>query len=97
MPIVFFTMHTSIKSLISLKSSLHKVFGPLLGPRSFDNIERPLAHKQASFPIIFKGVGFISTSIIAPTTYLGNWALVASVIDARFMVDQCLLFLEALA
>ncbi len=88
---------TFIKSFISFDSSLHKVFGTLLGPRSFDNLERPLAHKQASLRIIFKGVELISTSIIAPIVYLRNWALVVSVIVVKFMVDQWLFFLEALA
>jgi hypothetical protein len=34
------------------------------------------------------------TSIIAPTTYLRNWAFVISIIFARFMVDQCPSFLK---
>jgi hypothetical protein len=88
---------TFIKFFISFDSSLHKVFGPLLGPGSFDNLEGPLAHKQASLRIIFKGVELISTSIIAPIVYLRNWALVASIIVVRFMVDQWPFFLEALA
>ncbi len=85
-----------IESFISFDSSLHKMFGSLLGPISFDNLEGLLIHKQASFPIIFGGIGFISTSIIAPTTCLGNWAFVASVITARFIVDQHPFLFEAL-
>jgi hypothetical protein len=73
------------------------VFGPLLGLGSFDNLEGPLAHKQASLRIIFKGIELILTSIIAPIVYLRNWALVALIIVVRFMVDQWLFFLEALA
>jgi hypothetical protein len=67
-----------------------------LGPRSFDSPERPLVGKQASLPITFGGVGLISTSTITITTYLGSWALVASVIFSKFMVDQCPFLLEAL-
>jgi hypothetical protein len=73
------------------------VFGHLLDPRSFDSSKGPLARKQASLPIIFNGVGFILTSTIAPIAYLGNWALVASIIVVKFMVDQHPFFLETLA
>jgi hypothetical protein len=73
------------------------VFGRLLGPGSFDSPERPLVHKQASFPITFNGVMFISTSTITPATYLGSWAHVALIIVGRFMVDQHLFLFEALA
>ncbi len=88
---------TFIESLISFDSSLHKVFGPLLGPRSFDNLKGPLIHKQTSLPIIFGGIELISTSTIAPTTCLRIWAFVVSVITARFIVDQHPFLLEALA
>jgi hypothetical protein len=72
------------------------VFGHLLGLGSFDSLEEPLACKQAFLPITFGNIGFILTITIAPTTYLGSWALVASIIDVRFMVDQCFFLLEAL-
>jgi hypothetical protein len=72
------------------------VFGRLLGLGSFDSLKGPLVHKQTSFPITFGGVGLISTFTIAPTTYLGYWALVTLVIVVRFMVDQHPFFLEAL-
>ncbi len=85
-----------IESLISFDSSLHKVFGRLLSPRSFDSPKRPLVHKYASFPITFSGIGLISTSTIAPTAYLRSWALVALIIATRFMVDQYPFLLEAL-
>jgi hypothetical protein len=73
------------------------VFGHLLGLRSFDNPKGPLVRKQGSFPITLGGIGFISTSTITPTTYLGSWAFVASIIDVRLMVDQRLFLLKALA
>jgi len=73
------------------------MFGHPLDPRSFDSLEGPLAHKQASLPIIFNGIEFISTSTIAPIAFLGYWVLVTSVIIVRFMVDQSPFFLEALA
>jgi len=68
-----------------------------LGPRSFNSPKRTLAYEQASLPITFNGIVFISTSTIAPTTYLGNCTLVTLVIATRFMVDQCPFLLEALA
>jgi hypothetical protein len=73
------------------------VFGRLLGLKYFDSPKRLLAHKQAFFPIIFAGVGFISTFTITPTTYLRSWALVALVIVVRFMVDQHPFLFETLA
>jgi hypothetical protein len=73
------------------------MFGRLLGPRSFDNPEGPLAYKQVFIPITFSGIEFIPTTTIVPTTYLGSWAFVTSIIAARFMIDQCLFLLEALA
>jgi hypothetical protein len=88
---------TFIKSLIFFYSSFHKMFGHLLGLGSFDSLEGPLVHKQVSLPITFGGIKLISTSTITPTTYLKSWALVASVITIRFMVDQCPFLLEALA
>jgi hypothetical protein len=73
------------------------MFGYLLGLGSFDSLERPLAHKQASLPITFSGFGLILTSTISPIAYLGSWALVTLVIATKFMVDQHPFFLETLA
>jgi hypothetical protein len=64
------------------------VFERLLGPRSFDSLERPLAYKQVDLPITLGGIGFILTSSIIPITYLWNWAFIVSIIIAMFMVDQ---------
>ncbi len=81
-----------IKSLIYFNFSLCKMFGCLLGPRSFDSPKWPLVHKQTSFPITFGGIELISTTTIAPATYLRSWGLVTLVIVARFMVETFLLF-----
>ncbi len=67
-----------------------------LGLRSFDSPKRSLAHKQAFLPIVFGGIGFIPTTTIALATYLKSWALVASIIVVKFMVDQHPLLLETL-
>jgi hypothetical protein len=85
---------TFTKSLISFNSSFLQVFGHLLGPRSFDILERPIVHKQVSFPITFDVVKLILTVIITPIAYLRNWAFVVLVIITRFMVDQCPFFLK---
>jgi len=86
---------TFIESFISFDSSLLQMFERLLGPRSFNSPKGPLAHKQACFPITFGGIELISTSTIAPTTYLRNWALIALVIVVRFMVDRHPFLVEA--
>jgi hypothetical protein len=72
------------------------MFGHLLGPRSFDSPKRPLAYKKKKFSITLDGINFISTSTITLTTYLMNYAIVVSIIAARFMVNQCPFLLEAL-
>jgi hypothetical protein len=60
---------TFIESFTSFDSSLLQVFGCLLGPRSFSNLDEILAYKQVSLLITFGGIGCISTTIITPTTY----------------------------
>jgi hypothetical protein len=77
-----------INSIVFFYLSFLQVFRCFLGWRSFDSLERVLAHKLAFFPITFNGIRFILTTTIALTTYLGSWALVASIIVARFMVNQ---------
>jgi hypothetical protein len=68
----------------------------LLDLGSFDNPKGRLAHKQVSISITFCDIELIPTATIAPTAYLRSWALVASIITTRFMVDQCPFLLEAL-
>jgi len=72
---------------ISFDSSFLQVFGHLLGSRSFDILEGPLVHKQASLPISFGIVKFILTIAITLIVCLRNWAFVILVITTRFMVD----------
>jgi hypothetical protein len=73
------------------------MFAGLLGPRSFDSPWGPLVRKQASFPITFGGIGFVSTSTITRTIYLRSWAFVIAIIVDRFMLNQHPFLLEALA
>jgi hypothetical protein len=87
---------TFIESLISFDFSFFQRFEHLLGLESFDNPERPLAHKQVFFPITFGGIGLIPMATITSSTYLRSWALVASIVAIRFMVDQHPFLFEAL-
>jgi hypothetical protein len=73
------------------------MFGHLFGPRFFNSLEEPLACKQAFFPLTFGGTSLIPTTHTAPITYLGSWAFVTSIIVVKFMVDQRLFILKALA
>jgi hypothetical protein len=73
------------------------MFMRLLGLRSFDSLEGPIANKQASLPITLSGIRFIPIATIAPITYLENWAFIVSFIVVRFMVYQRPFLLEALA
>jgi hypothetical protein len=74
------------------------MFGLLLGPRSFDGLEIPLLHKQASFPrkATFGIIKFIPITTIAPVAYLKDGPLVASIIVVKFIIDQCPFLFEAL-
>jgi hypothetical protein len=54
-------------------------------------------HKQASFLVTLGHIKLILMTTIAPTTYLRSWALVTSIIAARFMVDQHPFLFEVLA
>jgi hypothetical protein len=82
---LFFTF---IDSFYSFDSSFFQVFRWLLHLRSFYSLERTLAHKQASFPIVLGSIKFLTTITIAPTIYLGEWALIVSIIIVRLMVNQ---------
>ncbi len=79
---------TFIESLSFFEFSFFQMFGRLLGLKSFDSLEGLLTCKQASFLITFGGIKFIPTTTITPMAYLGNWALMASIIVVKFMVDQ---------
>jgi hypothetical protein len=50
------------------------MFKHLLGPKTFNSLEGPLAYKQTFLPIILGGIGLILITTIALATYLGNQA-----------------------
>jgi len=50
---------TFIESLASFDSSFFQMFKCLLGPKSFDNLEGLLAHKQTSLSVTFGGIELI--------------------------------------
>jgi len=79
---------TFIESLSFFEYSFFEMFGHLLGLKSFYSLKWPLTCKQAFLLITFGGIKFILTTTITPMAYLGNWALMASVIVVKFMVDQ---------
>jgi hypothetical protein len=72
------------------------MFGCLLGPWFFDSPKGPIVHKHASLLITLDGIEFIPMATITPTIYLGNWALITSIIVVRFIVNQQPFFLETL-
>jgi len=73
------------------------MFRHLLGSKSFDGPKGLLAHKQTFLLITFNGIMLIPTTTITPTIYLRSWAVVASIIVPKFMVDHCPFLLESLA
>jgi len=88
---------TFIKFIVSFDSSFLHTFEHLLSLWSFDSPKGHFTHKQVSIPIAFNDIELVSIGTIASTTYLGSWALVASIIVIRFTFDQRSFFLEALA
>jgi hypothetical protein len=94
-PLYLLHLHTSFLHLHRLP--LFQMFRRLSSPRSFDGPKWPLVHKHAFLPIPFSGIELIPTTTITSIAYLVNWALVDSIIIVRFMVNQHLFLLEALA
>jgi hypothetical protein len=68
-----------------------------LDSKFFDSLKRPIVEKQVFLLITFGGIEFILIINIIPTTYLRNWALVASIIVVSFMINQYPFLFEALA
>jgi len=85
-----------IDSIVFFNLSFLQVFKCLSGLGSFYSPKRVLAYKRAFLPITFNGIRFIPKTTITLITYLGSWAFVASIIAARFMVDQHPCLFEAL-
>ncbi len=85
-----------IDSIVFLNLSFLQVFKCLSGLGSFYSPKRVLAYKRAFLPITLNGIRFIPKTTITLITYLGSWAFVASIIAARFMVDQHPCLFEAL-
>ncbi len=82
-PVISFTTHVSIFHLHKIYffySSFLQMFWHLLGSGSFNSPKGLIACKQTSLPITFNGIELISITTIAPTSYLGSWALVISII-----------------
>jgi hypothetical protein len=86
-----------MESLTYFDSSFFQVFGCFLGPGSFDNPKGRIICKQTFLLITFGGIGFIPIATITPTTYLGSWAFVVSIIVVRFVVNQQPFLFETLA
>jgi hypothetical protein len=87
---------TFIKSFSSFVSFCLQVFGCLLGPKNFDSLEGPLACKHISFLITLSCARFLLITTIAQIIYLNSWAVVASIIVVKFMVDHHPFLLETL-
>jgi len=63
-----------------------------MGPRSWESFQSPLVKHHVRLPIFFGGIGLLSTEDCALSTFLGNWALVASYLCYRFcIVDRLIL------
>jgi len=64
--------------------------GSLECPKAF------LIYQQVAFPISSGVAGFISLKVIAPTTYVGRWALIVFIITSKFLLDSHSFLLEAI-
>jgi len=54
----------------------------------FECLKAPVVHRQVLLPIFNEGIGFIYIKTIAPTSYLGNCALVAQAIIFMLLLDS---------
>ncbi len=63
-----------------------QVCGDIMGPRSLESFQGPLAKRWVQLSISFGGISLFFTEDCAPSTFLRNWALVASYFCLRFRI-----------
>ncbi len=82
--------------IVSFDLIIIQVFECFLGPIFFKCLKTPLMHWRVSLPIFNGGISLICIKTIVPTTYLGNWALVAHVIVSRLLLNSRPFLLEVI-
>jgi hypothetical protein len=66
----------------------------IMGLRSWESFQGPLARRQVPLPISFGGIWFIFMEDCAPFAFTGNWALVVSYLCVRFHIFDRLILKE---
>lgn len=67
---------------------LHESFWKIHGPRFFELFLDHLSALVVSFPISHGGIHLISTKLISMVVSLRNWALIATTITTRFILNH---------
>ncbi len=85
-----FLFHMDSTSFLSLLANFNKrvmqVCGDIMRPRLWEFFQAPLARHQAWLLIFFSGIGLHFMKDCAPSTFLGNWALVVLYLCSRFRI-----------
>ncbi len=63
-----------------------QVCGDIMGSKLWEFFQGPLVRHHAPLPIFFSGISFLSMEDCAPSTSLGNWALVVLYLCSRFRI-----------
>jgi hypothetical protein len=69
------------------------IFERFLGSGSLECLKAFLIYQQVPLPIFSGVVGLISLKVIAPTAYVGSWALIVLIISSKFLLDSRSFFL----
>jgi hypothetical protein len=85
----FFTQIFFPFFFLSILRSFHRkvqqICGDIMGPGSWESIQRPLTTHQTRLPISFGGICLLFMEDCAPFAFLGSWALVAPYLCPSFV------------
>jgi len=72
--------------LVKFDRRIIQICGDIMGPRSWESFQGPLARHQIRLSISFGGIGLLFMEDYAPFVFLRNWALMAPYLCSRFHI-----------
>jgi hypothetical protein len=72
--------------LVGFDNKVIQVGVNIMGLRSWESFQGPLMRRQVQLLISFSGIGLLFMENCAPSTFIGNWALVVPYLCARFHI-----------
>jgi hypothetical protein len=72
--------------LVGFNRRIMQICGDIMGLRSWESFQGPLARCQVRLPISFGGTNLLSMEDCAPFTFLGSWVLVILYLYSRFHI-----------